>query len=162
MPRIAAPYRRRKATPSTIVVLKENEVRRFAECFLISLLLAPWGGVLADPAADVCAALRTTRIHLIALMGATDKLTLSNNETRLHAASDKLDAFLAAMLQGRNSQDAAKAAEFQPVWTAFKKTRESEIIPAVEAAKIEVARTIALGVQAERMRAMRTIMDCKR
>lgn len=137
-------------------------MRNPARTLLIALLLAPWGGVQADAAGDVCAALRTARIHLIALMGATDGLTLNNHRDRLHAASDRLDGHLAAMRQGADAGDATRAAEFEPVWRAFRHTRETEIIPAVQAGRAEIARGIALGVQAERMQAMNAIMGCPR
>lgn len=128
---------------------------------LFTLLLAPWGSAQADAAGDVCESLRTARIHLIALMGATTPLTLDNHAIRLQVASETLDARLAAMRHARDARDAARAAEFEPVWRAFKHTRETEIIPAVRAGKAEVARDIALGVQAERMKAMKAAMGCE-
>lgn len=136
-------------------------MRKITHGLLLTLLLAPWGSAQADAAGDVCESLRTARIHLIALMGATTPLTLDNHAIRLQVASETLDARLATMRRARDARDAARAAEFEPVWTAFKHTRETEIIPAVRAGKAELARDIALGIQAERMKAMRAAMGCE-
>lgn len=136
-------------------------MRQLTKGLLLSLLLAPWGAAQADAAGDVCESLRSARIHLIALMGATTPLTLDNHAIRLQVASETLDARLAAMRHARDARDAARAAEFEPVWRAFKHTRESEIIPAVRAGKVELARDIALGIQAERMKAMKAAMGCE-
>lgn len=130
---------------------------------LLTLLIAPWSATArADAAGAVCGSLRTARIHLIALMGATNQMTLDNHIRRIHAASDTLDARLAAMRQDTDPRDALRAAEFEPVWSAFKHTRETEIIPAVRAGRVEAARDIALGVQSERMKAMKAAMGCGR
>lgn len=137
-------------------------MRNMTQAFLLALLLAPWSGAQADAAGDICESLRAARIHLIALMGATNPRTLDNHAARLHAASDLLDARLTAMRQGRDARDAARAEEFEPVWHAFKETRETGILPAVQAGDVAVARDIALGIQAERMQAMRSIMGCAR
>ncbi len=136
-------------------------MRKITLGLLFTLLLAPWAAARADAAGEVCESLRTARIHLIALMGATTPLTLDNHAIRLLVASETLDARLAVMRQSRDTHDAARAAEFEPVWRAFKHTRETEIIPAVRAGKVDAAREIALGVQAERMKAMKAAMGCE-
>lgn len=136
-------------------------MKSVAKSILIIMLFARVAIAYAEPADDACAALMSARIHLVALMGSTDKMTLDKNNNQLHAASVKLDAVLADMTQGQNTRDAAKAREFQAVWEVFKNTRETEIIPAVYAGKNEVARAIALGIQAERMKKMKAIMGCK-
>lgn len=143
--------------------LQKHLLRKLALGLLLTPLIAPWSAAAhADAAGAVCESLRTTRIHLIAAMGATNAMTRDNHIRRIHAASDTLDARLAAMRQGGDSRNAARAAEFEPVWDAFKHTRETEIIPAVHAARTEHARSVALGIQAERMKAMNTLMDCAR
>lgn len=124
------------------------------------MLFASWGSAQVDAAGDVCESLRTARIPLIALMGVTDQITFDNHAICLHAASNRLDLRLTAMRQRRDTRDAARATEFEPVWNAFKHTRETEIVPAAGAGKVEVARVIALGIQAERMKAMKAAMGC--
>jgi hypothetical protein len=136
-------------------------MKHLAMGFLITLLLASAGGAYAEPADDACAALRSARIHLVSLMGATDKATRDNHNKQVQSASAKLDAVLAAMMHGKNAVDAARAGEFQRVWEEFKNTRETEIIPAVYAGKSDAARSIALGIQAERVKKMKAVMGCK-
>jgi hypothetical protein len=136
-------------------------MKHVAMGFLITLLLAGAGAAYAQSADDACAALRSARIHLVSLMGSTDKATQDNHNKQVLAASAELDAVLAAMMHGKNGEDAAKAAEFQTVWEAFKDTRETEVIPAVYAGKNAAARSIALGIQAERIKKMKAVMGCK-
>ena len=136
-------------------------MKHVAMGFLITSLLAGAGAAYAQSPDDACAALRSARIHLVSLMGATDKATLDNHKKQIHAASAQLDAVVAAMAHGKNAADAAKAGEFQAVWEAFKNTRETEIIPAVYAGNSAAARSVALGIQAERMKKMKAVMGCK-
>jgi len=125
---------------------------------LLAALLSTAG--LADAASpeSACANLAEARTQLVAMIAETDAAKLDELKVRVHAASDKLDADLAAMASG---PDAAKASEFQPVWEAFKNTRETEIIPAVYAGKNADAKAIATGIQAERMMQMKEAMGCK-
>jgi hypothetical protein len=125
---------------------------------LLATLLSSTG--LADAATpeSACANLAEARTQLVAMIAATDPATLDEYKAKVHAASDKLDADLAAMASG---PDAAKAAEFQPAWEAFKNTRETEIIPAVYAGKNADAKAIATGIQAERMKQMKAAMGCQ-
>ncbi|MCG6862197.1 MAG: hypothetical protein LJE70_13120, partial [Chromatiaceae bacterium] len=102
--------------------------------------------------------LAEARTQLVAMIAETDPAKLDDFKAKVHAASDKLDADLAAMASG---PDAAKATEFLPAWDAFKNTRETEIIPAVYAGKNNDAKAIATGIQAERMTQMKAAMGCQ-
>jgi hypothetical protein len=136
-------------------------MKHLATGLLIAALLAGAGGAYAEPADDACAALRSARIHLVSLMGATDKATRDNHNRQIQLASARLDEVLAAMMHGKNAVDAARAGEFQRVWAEFKNTRETEIIPAVYAGQSAAARSLALGIQAERVKKMKAVMGCK-
>lgn len=126
--------------------------------FTLALLA---GSALAAPADEACIALRSARIELMALMGTNNPAHFAGHRSRINAASTQLDTVLGSMLQGSSAADAARARAFTPVWEAFRLTRETKIIPAVEAGKPEEAREIALGIQAERMRQMREAMGCQ-
>ncbi len=126
-----------------------------------ALLLAAVQPAIAAPADDACGALMEARGHLVAMIGSSDKATQDDLKGKVHAASAKLDATLAAMMKSYNASDEAKAAAFKPAWDAFKATREGEIIPNVYAGKIAEAKAIAGGIQAERMKQMRGAMACK-
>lgn len=115
----------------------------------------------AESSEQVCAELRSARIHLVALMGATNKTSQSSHDNQLHAASARLDALLVAMIHGQNAKEAGKAGAFLPVWESFKNTREMEIIPAIQAGRNATARTLALGIQGERMKQMKLVMGCQ-
>jgi hypothetical protein len=121
------------------------------------LLLAGVNQANAAPADDACAALMEARGHLVSMIGSTDKSTYDDLKAKVHAASARLDSVLGAM----SYSDAAKVAAFKPVWEDFKKTRETEIIPAVYAGKNAEAKAIATGIQAERMGKMKAAMGCK-
>jgi hypothetical protein len=126
--------------------------------FILALLA---GAAFAGPADEACMTLRSARIQLMALVGTDNPVYFASHRTRVDAASTRLDTLLDEMQQGASANDAARARAFKPVWEAFKQTRETRIIPAVAAGKPELAREIALGIQAERMRQMRESMGCQ-
>lgn len=115
----------------------------------------------ADQSTQACSLLMSARVHLLAVVGARDANTLENHVVRVHEQSDNLDATLDQMAQSQNPEEAAKAKTFRPVWEAFKATREQEIIPAARAGKNDKARSLAMGIQAERRKKMRDILGCK-
>ncbi len=115
------------------------------------------GAVWASPAEDACSALMEARGALVAMIDAKDKASQDSLNEKIQAASAKLDATLAGM----TAADAKTAVDFKTVWDQFKGTRQNEIIPAVYAGKVDEAKKIATGVQAERMGKMRSIMSCK-
>jgi hypothetical protein len=124
---------------------------------LVAALLCSAGAVEAATPADACANLGEARTHLVAMLGEADAAKLDGLKAKVHAASAKLDADLAAMTAG---PDAAKVSAFKPVWDAFKATRETEIIPAIYAGDKEKAKGLASGVQAGRMKEMKAAMGC--
>lgn len=119
------------------------------------------GTAVAAPADDACAALMEARGNLVTLIGSSDKGAYDGLKTKIHDASARVDATVAAMAKSYNAENEAKAAAFKPVWEAFKNTRESEIIPLVYAGKNAEAKAIATGIQAERMGKMKAAMGCK-
>lgn len=123
----------------------------------LALFLTAANPAGAAPADDACAALMEARGHLVAMIGSTDKAAHDDLKGKVHAASAKLDGVLGSMAYS----DAARVAAFKPVWEDFKKTRETEIIPAVYAGKNADAKAIAGGIQAERMGKMKAAMGCK-
>jgi len=132
-------------------------MKRSMTLLLFSLLSSAGLANAATPE-SACANLAEARTELVGMVAETNPAKLDDLKAKVHAASDKLDADLAAMASGA---DAAKAAEFQPVWEAFEKTRETEIIPDVYAGKNTDAKAIATGIQAERMAKMKAIMGCQ-
>ncbi len=111
----------------------------------------------ASPTDMACGALLEARAYLISMTGATEKPDMDALKAKVHDASARLDAVLAGMMSGPN---AAKATEFNVVWTMFKNTRETGIIPAIYAGRPADAKAIATGIQAERMGKMKDVMGC--
>jgi hypothetical protein len=129
---------------------------------LTLVFLFAWNAAaFAGDADDACTALMSARAHLLTMIGATNQTTRDNHRQKIQEASAKLDNILAGMMAGANPQEAAKAREFLVYWEAFKQTRETEIIPAIYAGKSDDTRDIAMGVQAERMKHMRSAMECR-
>ncbi len=124
---------------------------------LAAALLCSAAAVQAATPADACKNLGEARTHLVAMLGEADATKLDGLKAKVHEASGKVDADLAAMAAG---PDAAKVTAFKPVWDAFKQTREAEIIPALYAGDKEKAKGLATGVQAGRMKEMKGAMGC--
>jgi len=138
----------------------EINMLKLASGLLASLLLTV-ASAHAAPSDDACAALMEARGHLVAMIGSTDKAAHADLKTKIHAASDKVDATVNSMLKSYNAGNESQANAFKPVWEAFKTTRENEIIPAVLAGKNADAKALATGIQAERMKQMRGALNCK-
>lgn len=125
----------------------------------LALTLAP--AAFAAPSDDACAALMEARSNLVAMIGSTDKSTYDGLKNNIQNATAKVDATVAAMQKGYNADDDAKAKAFKPVWDDFKKTRDTEIVPAMYAGRAADAKALATGIQAERMGKMKAAMGCK-
>jgi hypothetical protein len=111
----------------------------------------------ADPASDACAALANARTALYSMTIAKDKSAQDAWNSKVQAASAKLDSVLASM----TGADAKAASDFKAVWDQFKATRENEIIPAIYKGNADEAKKIVNGIQAQRLSKMWGIMSCK-
>ncbi len=124
---------------------------------LAGVLTLATGLAQAATPADVCANLTAARTALVTLLDESDATKQSGYVEQIKTASDAVDANLAAMAGG---PDATKADAFKPTWEAFKATREGEIVPAIKAGDTAKAKGLATGVQAGRMKEMKTVMGC--
>jgi hypothetical protein len=134
-----------------------TSIRAIAVTTVFGLGLTFVSAAWADPASDACAALVDSRSALYLMINAKDKSAQDALNTKVQAASTKLDSVLAGM----TGADAKAAADFKSVWDQFKATREREIIPAIYKGDADNARKIANGIQSERLSKMWTIMSCK-
>jgi hypothetical protein len=135
--------------------MTRNSPIAIATVFALGLALVP--AAWADPASDACAALADARNALYSMINARDKSTQDGLNTKVQAASTKLDSVLAGM----TGADAKVAADFKTVWDQFKATREKEIIPAIYKGNADDAKKIANGIQYDRLSKMWGIMSCK-
>ena len=131
---------------------------RHLQTLTVAAGLLAAGYVQADTPADACANLGEARAQLVAMTAEADAGKLDGYKAKIHAASKALDGNLAAMAGGA---DAAKVQAFKPVWEDFKKTRESEIIPALYAGDKDKAKGLATSIQADRMKQMKAAMGCQ-
>ena len=121
--------------------------------FGLAFVSAAW----ADPASNACAALVDSRSALYLMINAKEKSAQDALNTKVQAASTKLDSVLAGM----TGADAKAAADFKAVWDQFKETREKEIIPAIYRGNAGDAKKTADGIQLDRLSHMWRIMSCK-
>lgn len=117
-----------------------------------AIALAPLASI-ATSKGDAMAALKTAREKLVTLIDTKDKGAQDALISEIHKASDEVDSQLAAL-----SND-PKAKEAATVWAEFKKTRETEIIPAVKKGDVVKAKEIASGIQKERFKKMMELLQ---
>jgi len=132
-----------------------REMIAMTTVFSLGLALVPFAW--ADPASEACAALVDARVALYSMMNAKDKSAQDAFNTKVQAASTKLDS----VLTGMAGADAKVAADFKAIWDQFKATREKEIIPAIYKGNVDEAKKITNGIQYERLSKMWSIMSCK-
>jgi hypothetical protein len=109
---------------------------------------------------DVASALTEARANLLQMLNSNDKAIQEGLKTKVETASSKLDTALTTLLADK-AMPADKIEQlkaFKTNWEDFKKTREGEIIPAILSGKVDVAKGLAKGVQAERMQKMKAAL----
>ncbi|MEY3220692.1 MAG: hypothetical protein RIT27_2049 [Pseudomonadota bacterium] len=109
---------------------------------------------------EVANALNDARANLLQMINTTDQTAQKTLKAKVDVASKVLDAALEALLADK-AMSADKIEQlkiFKDNWEAFKTTRETEIVPAVFAGKVDIAKAIAKGVQAERMQKMKAAL----
>ena len=124
---------------------------------VVALLLSGMGWAGAATTDEACSTLMDVRGSLLAMLDSTEKTTRDGFKRQVYSSSAQLESILAELVDSDN----ARAKAFKPVWESFKRTREQEIIPAVYAGKYSKAKSIASGIQSERMDKMKSVMGCK-
>lgn len=110
------------------------------------LLMAPTAR--ADDFSDLRGQLSAARESLVSMMLNKDKRG-PEQQKLVRETADAVSAHLARM-----KAPAGKEPQFQElssVWAAFKKTRETELVPAILAGHDDEARKLASGIQKERI-----------
>lgn len=133
----------------------------------VTLLSLPFAQ--AATVCDVKTNLSTTRAKLVEMLGSNDKAQQETLKKGMDETTVNVDTALEALLgDAATAEDAkAKLTQFKDTWTAFKETREKEIIPAFQSGDLAKAKELATTVQAERMKAMKGLIeelggnDCK-
>src|SRR3990167_617403 len=106
----------------------------------------------AQGAAEVKADLNGVRALLVTLLAEKDKAKLDSTNNRIKELTKVIDDRFNDLLNNKafptDMIDALK--KINDVWTSFRNTRDTELIPAIYEGDIEKARSLALGIQAER------------
>jgi hypothetical protein len=113
---------------------------------LFSLTFAQWAH--ANEFTDLRAQLSAARESLVTMMVNKDKRG-ADQQKLVKETADAVSAALAKM-----KAPAGKDAQFKELvdtWSAFKKTREAELVPAILAGKDDEAKKLAGGIQKERI-----------
>lgn len=127
---------------------------------LLALLTWLASPVQAGPVGDIKTTLTTTRQQTMSMLSEDDRAVLEMRYDDALKSSKDLDNLLAAALRN----DALRTAQptltqFKTIWEAFKKTRDSEIIPMLYAGERLKARYTALTVQAPRFKKMNELLE---
>lgn len=120
-------------------------------CVLVALLIVP---VFAGPSyagefGELKKKVTEARESLVTLLKNKDKRG-ADQQKLVKDTADAVSAALAKM-----KAPAGKDAQFKELvdnWSAFKKTREDELVPAILAGKQEEADKLATGIQRERLK----------
>ncbi|MBF0435980.1 MAG: hypothetical protein HQL77_11490 [Magnetococcales bacterium] len=116
-------------------------------------LVWPHSFLLASPLADaIKAGMGEAREGVLGLLAAPDSAAQADKLAVVKSGTAKVEAALAGA-------DAAKVAEFKAVWTEFKNTRDTKLIPAIQAGKKDEAKALAEGIQAERIGKMKAMLE---
>lgn len=133
---------------------------------LIAIMLASLAWLVfpssaqAGQVGDIKSTLGATRQQTMAMLSEDDRAVLEMRHDDALKSSKDLDVLLAAALKN----EALRAAQptllqFRTIWEAFKKTRDSEIIPMLFAGDRLKARYTALTEQAPRFKKMNELLE---
>jgi len=135
-----------------------KSLSKFATVFATLSLLA--ASALASPADSALQALLKARGSLVSLLDTSDRATQSSLQAEIVKASKEVDDSIKAALSDKAApkEQTSKYKEFKELWEAFKKTRDGEIVPAIKAGKVDEAKALAKGIQAERFGKLKELL----
>jgi hypothetical protein len=125
---------------------------------VLSLLLVTFAAAHAFAGApdDAKSNLVKARENLIAMIEAPDASKYDAQIAEISKATKAVDAALASALADKKASPALK--DFKKTWEEFKKTRDTQIIPALKGGKKDEAKALAKGIQAERYKKMTELL----
>ncbi|MBI3755134.1 MAG: methyl-accepting chemotaxis protein [Deltaproteobacteria bacterium] len=120
--------------------------------YTASILAATQKGRLSD-----------VRAQLVAMTGETEKDKKDKYHAKIQELSKEIDDVFARWFQEavkvKGEKMNAILKELQTTWNDFRATRDAQIIPFIYDGKIQEAKTLALGIQAERYKKMTSLAD---
>jgi len=109
-------------------------------------------------AANLKARINEVRAVLVAMTGETDKIKIDRYHETIKEISSLIDRdFLEWISQDSGAEIIATVSELKSTWEAFRNTRDTQIIPFIYEGRMQEAKELALGIQAERYKKMVTL-----
>ncbi len=105
---------------------------------------------------DLKGSLMGVRAALLAMMSSTDKAKMDEQKEIIGRITKDIDDGIGALLKSSSDE---KLKTLKETWEAFKETRDRELIPFIYEGKIQEAKTLATGVQAERFKKFTNIAN---
>jgi len=116
--------------------------------------------VRAAELGDLKAQLADVRGALVAMLDEKDKEKQEELHAKIKKLTKEIDELLPALIAKEKGAEAkGKLGELKETWEAFRNTRDTQIIPAIYAGKVEESKAIAGGIQKERFKKMSSIVD---
>ncbi|MCL5237507.1 MAG: methyl-accepting chemotaxis protein [Nitrospirae bacterium] len=110
--------------------------------------------VIADDIAKLRVNLTLVRAHLLTMMLEKDKEKLEDHKDTISDLTERIDEIFAkvekAVKEGNLTEASSLITKAKESWSAFRDTRDKELIPLITQGDIERARDLATGIQAER------------
>lgn len=105
--------------------------------------------------------LNGVRAALVSMMAQTEKDGKEKQHETVRALSRKIDDGIEGALKSEYARNNVKEklTQIKETWAAFSATRDRELIPFVYAGKLQEAKALALGVQAERFNKLIGLAD---
>jgi hypothetical protein len=127
----------------------------FTSLAIVSLGLFASGSAFANEFEDLRAEMSAARESLVTLVVNKEKRG-ADQQKLVKDTADKVSAHLAKMKAPAGKEALFK--EMTELWTAFKKTRETELVPAALGGKDDEAKKLANGIQKERYTRIQQIL----
>jgi hypothetical protein len=128
--------------------IQEFQMKKWIAALAVSLLgLVGTQSALANEFEDLRAEMTAARESLVTLVINKDKRG-ADQQKLVKETADKVSAHLSKMKAPAGKE--AQFKELSETWAAFKKTRETELVPAVLAGKDDDAKKLVNGIQKER------------
>jgi len=109
-------------------------------------------------AANLKSRINEVRAVLVAMTGETDKIKIDRYHETIKEISSLIDRdFLEWLSQDSGAEIIATVSELKSTWEAFRNTRDTQIIPFIYEGRMQEAKELALGIQAERYKKMVTL-----
>lgn len=106
-------------------------------------------------AANLKARINEVRAVLVAMTGETDKIKIDRYHETIKEISSLIDRdFLEWLSHDSGAEIIATVSELKSTWEAFRNTRDTQIIPFIYEGRMQEAKELALGIQAERYKKM--------